>query len=63
MSSIQKVACGELLTKQAMRKSVLYMKNTYMLNLLLNVVTTGIEAHVILENKFLCASVKKVCSL
>jgi hypothetical protein len=39
---------GELLTKQATRT-----KSDYIHKLLLNIVTAGIEAHVILGNKFL----------
>jgi hypothetical protein len=44
---------SELLTKQVMRKKVLYKKNVYILKLLLNVVTARIEAPVVLVNKFL----------
>jgi hypothetical protein len=44
--AIQKVTSGELLMKQAMRKKILCTKNTYILEVLLNVVTAGIEAHV-----------------
>jgi hypothetical protein len=40
-------------------KKVLYTKNIYTLKLLLNIVTAGIEALVILENKFLYACVKE----
>jgi hypothetical protein len=39
---IRKVTCGDLLTKQAMKK-ILYAKNTYILKLLLNIVTGGTE--------------------
>jgi hypothetical protein len=54
---IQKVTSGELL-KQAMRKyKLLYVKYTYVLKLLLNVVTARIEASVVLGNKFLYACV------
>jgi hypothetical protein len=38
-------------------------KNMYMLKLLLNIVTAGIEALVVLGNKFLYACVKEVCLL
>jgi hypothetical protein len=63
MRAIRKVASGELPTKQAMGKNVLCTKNMYILRLLLNVVTGGIEALVILVNKFLHACVKEVCHL
>jgi hypothetical protein len=53
--AVWKVTSGELLTKQA--------NNTYILKLLLNVVTTGIEALVISGNKFLYACVREVCRL
>jgi hypothetical protein len=52
-----------LLTKQAMRKNLLYTKNTYILKLLLNIFTVGNEALVVLGHKFLYASVKEVCHL
>jgi hypothetical protein len=58
---IRKVSSGELLTKQAMRKELLYIKNTYILKLLLNVVTIGSELLVESGNKFLYACVKEVC--
>jgi hypothetical protein len=62
--AIQKVTSGDLLTKQAMRKkNVLCTKNTYMLKGLLSIVTTGIQALVILGNNFLYACVKEVCYL
>jgi hypothetical protein len=63
MRAIWKVTSGELLTKQAMRKKILYTKNMYILKLLLNVITTGIEAPVMSGYKFLYACVKKVCCL
>jgi hypothetical protein len=48
MRDIQKVIPGELLTKQAIRKNILlYIKNTYMLQLHLKVVTAGIVTLVI----------------
>jgi hypothetical protein len=40
--AIRKVTSGELLAKQAIRQ-ILYTKNAYILTLLLNIVTTGIE--------------------
>jgi hypothetical protein len=59
----RKINSGELLTKQAMRKTILlYIKNKYILKLLLNVVTSGIEG-LVSENKFLYACVKEVYSL
>jgi hypothetical protein len=63
--AIQKVTSGELLTKHAMRIFFYYTQkiHTYIHKLLLNVVTAGIEAPVILENRFLYAYVKDVCSL
>jgi hypothetical protein len=70
--AIRKVTSSELLTKQAVRKNVLYRKNTYILKLLLNLFTAGIEALVISRNKFLyaicelrhilyCETQKKLC--
>jgi hypothetical protein len=55
------VKSGELLTEQAMRKN--YIKKTYIMKLLLNVVTAGIEAFVLLGNKVLYACAKEVCRL
>jgi hypothetical protein len=49
-------------TKQGMRKKLLYIKNTYILNLLLNVVIVEIET-LVSENKFSYACVKEVCRL
>jgi hypothetical protein len=60
--AIQKVTSGELLRKQPMRKNH-YIINTYILNLLLNVFTAGIEAFVVAGNKFLYYCVKEVCRL
>jgi hypothetical protein len=54
-----KVNFGELLTKQALRKNVLYTKSTYILKLLLKAVTAGIEA-LVSGDKFLYACVKRV---
>jgi hypothetical protein len=62
-SATWKITSSELLTKQAMRKKLLYTKYTYILEVLLNVVTAGIEALVILGNKFMYAYVKEVCHL
>jgi hypothetical protein len=61
--AIQKVTSGKLLTKQAIRKKVLYTKNMYILKLLLNIVTATIEALVVSGNKSLYACVKEVCRL
>jgi hypothetical protein len=44
-------------------KKLLYTKNMYTLKLLLNIVTTGTEALVVLGNQFLYASVKEVYRL
>jgi hypothetical protein len=60
--TIQKITSGELLTEQAMKKNV-FTKNTYMLKLLLNIVTARIETLVASGNKFLYACVKEVCRL
>jgi hypothetical protein len=57
MRVIRRVTSGVLLTKRAKRK------NTFILKLLLNVVTSGIEALVASGNKFLYACVKEVCRL
>jgi hypothetical protein len=61
--AIREVTSGELLAKQAMRKKLLYIKNTYILKLLQNIVTAGTEAIAISKNTFLCAFVKEVCRL
>jgi hypothetical protein len=53
--AMRKVTSGEMLTKQATSKKLLYTNNTYILKLLLNVVTAGIETLFILGNKFLYA--------
>jgi hypothetical protein len=53
---IQKVTSGELLTKQAIKKNY-YIKNMYILKLLLDVVTARIGTLVI-GNKFLYSCVK-----
>jgi hypothetical protein len=64
MRAIQKVNSGELLTKEAFKKKkLLHTRNTYILKLLLNIITARIEALVILGNKFLYACVKEVCHL
>jgi hypothetical protein len=54
---------GELLTKQSMRGTNYYIKYTYKLKLLLNVVTARTEAVVVTGSKFLYACVKEVCRL
>jgi hypothetical protein len=54
------VTSGELLTKQAIRKN--NKKKPYIIKLLLNVVTAGIEA-LVSVNKFFYACVKVVCHL
>jgi hypothetical protein len=41
--AIRKVTSGESLTKQAMRKNILYAKNTYIPKQLLNTNTAGIK--------------------
>jgi hypothetical protein len=61
--TIRKVTTSELLTKQAMRQNIYYIrKNTYILTLLLDVVTAGIEA-LVSGNQFLHAPVKEFCRL
>jgi hypothetical protein len=62
MRAIRKATSSEPLTKQAMRKRNHYIQK-YILKLLLNVVTTGIEALVISGSNFLYACVKEVCRL
>jgi hypothetical protein len=47
----QKVTSSELLTKQSMRKKVIYKKYD-ILRLLLNIVTAGIETFDVLGNTF-----------
>jgi hypothetical protein len=61
----RKVTSGELLTKEAMRKRILYTKNTYIrvLKILLNVVTDGTELPVVSGNKFLYTCAKQVYRL
>jgi hypothetical protein len=65
MRAIRKVTSCQVLTKKSIEEKQiwLYTKNTYILKLLLNVVTAGIEALVISGNKFLHACVKEVCYL
>jgi hypothetical protein len=64
MRAIWKVTLSELLTIQAMRTKIFIMyKNINILKLLLNIVTTEIEALVLSGNKFLYACVKEVCHL
>jgi hypothetical protein len=60
MRAVQKVTSIELLTKQAKGEKLLYTKHKYIVKLLLNAVTTGTEAFVVSENKFLYACVKEV---
>jgi hypothetical protein len=57
--AIQKVPSGEQLTKQAMRKKCYIQKTTYILKLLLNVVTAGIEALVYRGISFCIPVLKK----
>jgi hypothetical protein len=54
MRAVRKVTSHELLRKQALREKKYYIKNTYILMLFLNAVTTGTEA---------LACVKEVCHL
>jgi hypothetical protein len=63
MRAIWKVTSSKLLTKQTTRKNLLYAKNTYILKLLQNLVTAGIEAFVVSGNRFWYACVKEVCCL
>lgn len=60
MRAIQKVTSGELLTKQEMRKKILYTKDRYILKLICTVVTARIEALIVSGNKFSYDSVKEV---
>jgi uncharacterized protein with ParB-like and HNH nuclease domain len=53
--TIRKVTSGELITEQAKINILLYIKYTYTLKLLLNVVTAGTEALSVSGNKFLYA--------
>jgi hypothetical protein len=49
--------------KKVMRKYILfYTKNTYIIKVILNVVTPGIEV-LVLEDKFMYACIKEVCRL
>jgi hypothetical protein len=63
--AIQKVTSSELLRKHAIGENKFYYipKYTYILKLLLNIVTAGIEALVVSGNKFLYVCVKEVCRL
>jgi hypothetical protein len=63
MRAIRKVTDGELLTKQGMRKNLIYKRNTYILKLLRNTVTAGIEALVLSRNNFIYVCDKEVCRL
>jgi hypothetical protein len=54
--AVRKVTSSERLTKEGMRKKLLYTKNTYILKLLLNIATVGIEA-LVSGSKF-CMTVK-----
>jgi hypothetical protein len=64
MRIIWKVTSGDLLAKQTVRrKKIIVYKKMYIYKLLINVVTTGIEALVVSGNKFLYACVKEVCYL
>jgi hypothetical protein len=63
MRASGKVTSGELLTKQAMRKKILYAKNMHILKLLLYIVTARIEVLAVSGNKILYACVKEVCCL
>jgi hypothetical protein len=49
--------------QQAVNKTSNEKKNTYILKLLLNIVTARMEALVASENKFLYACVKEVCCM
>jgi hypothetical protein len=60
--AIRKGNPGELLIKQAIRKKLLYTKNTYILKLLHNAGTSGIEA-LVSGNTFLYACAKEVSRL
>jgi hypothetical protein len=55
---IRKITSGEQLTKQAMRKKCYIQKNSYILSLFLNVVTTGTEA-LVWGNKSCCMPASK----
>jgi hypothetical protein len=54
---------SELLAKQAVRKKLLTIKTTYILKLLLSLVSAGIEALVMLRNNNLYPCLKEVCCL
>jgi hypothetical protein len=61
---IRKLNSDELLTKQEMKKQIsLHTKITYILKLLLNVFTAGIEAFVVSGDKLWYACLKEVCRL
>jgi hypothetical protein len=63
--AIWKVTSCELLTKQARGEKIYYIQkiHTYILKLLLNIVTARTEACIILGNKFLYVCVKEICCL
>jgi hypothetical protein len=67
MDKVQKPSnsdSAKLLEKQSMGKvNSLYIKNVYILKLLLNIGTTEIKELVALGNKFLYACVREVCHL
>jgi hypothetical protein len=60
--AIRKVTSGELLTKQAVRKKLLYRRNKYILKILLIVITARIEA-LVLGNTFLYAHATEIFHL
>jgi hypothetical protein len=57
--AVRKSTSGELLTKQAMRKNLLYPKIMYILKLICNVVTAGTEALVVWGISFCMPVLKK----
>jgi hypothetical protein len=61
--AIWKVTSSELITKQAMRKEIINIKNTCILKVLFSVITIRIEALVVPEHEFLYTCVNEVCRL
>jgi hypothetical protein len=60
--AIRKATSNECQQNKAMKILIIY-ENTYILKLLLNVVTPGIEVIIVSRNRFLYACVKQFCRL
>jgi hypothetical protein len=54
------VSCSQSKQREGEKENLLYRKNMYILQLLLNVVSAGTEAPVVSGNKFLLSCIKEV---